>query len=295
VQDLDGDLGAGWRVRAAAEKSARKFFLMLLLSSTYFVCELVFGVMSGSLTVLADAFHMLTDVAALVCGYWVTQLSMKDATPDKSFGWKRAEIVGALCNGCFLIAVCFTITLEAIEKLAGIGKDNDRDLIDNADKIIVLGCIGLAINLGGMCIFGGHGHSHGIGGGGHSHGSGGCGGGGGGGGHDEHGHGHSHGPDVEEGHGAGCGGGHDHGHGHGHGHGHEHGSAGGHGRQGEPAPHAREETQNLNELSMYLHVLGDALGSAFVVGNACVIKYGVQWGEARLMAQILRKYSLPVN
>ena len=250
-------------MRAAAEKSARKFFLMLLLSTTYFVCELVFGVMSGSLTVLADAFHMLTDVAALVCGYWVTQLSMKDATPDKSFGWKRAEIVGALCNGCFLIAVCFTITLEAIEKLAGIGKDNDRDLIDNADKIIVLGCIGLAINLGGMCIFGGHGHSHGIGGGGHSHGSGGCGGGGGGGGHDEHGH--------------------------------EHGSAGGHGQQGEPAPHAREETQNLNELSMYLHVLGDALGSAFVVCNACVIKYGVQWGDARLMAQTLKKYSLPLT
>eukprot|EP00961_Rhodomonas_salina_P179114 2416851-Rhodomonas_salina.1 len=41
-----------------------------------------------------------------------------------SFGWRRAEVVGAFANGCFLLAVCFTISLEAIEKLAGIGRDN---------------------------------------------------------------------------------------------------------------------------------------------------------------------------
>ena len=35
---------------------------------------------------------------------------------------------------------------------------------------------------------------------------------------------------------------------------------------------------------MYLHVLGDAIGSAFVVGNACILKYGVQWGDKRLLA-----------
>lgn len=41
---------------------------------------------------------------------------------------------------------------------------------------------------------------------------------------------------------------------------------------------------NMNEWSMYLHVMGDAVGSAIVVGNACVIKYGSQWGESRLLA-----------
>ena len=102
-QDLttnDGDLNAArWRMRAASEQSARKFFFMLLLSLSYFLGEMVFGVLSGSLAVLADAFHMLTDVAALVCGYWVAQLSLKEKTAEHSFGWKRAEIVGALCNG----------------------------------------------------------------------------------------------------------------------------------------------------------------------------------------------------
>ena len=56
---------------------------------------------------------------------------------------------------CFLSAACFTITLEAVEKLAGIGEDRSGDLLENADKIIILGCVGLAINLGGMVIFGG--------------------------------------------------------------------------------------------------------------------------------------------
>ena len=85
-------------MRAAFERSARKFFFMLILSSAYFVAEMTFGVLSGSLAVLADAFHMLTDVAALICGYWIAQLSLREKTPDASFGWKRAEIVGALCN-----------------------------------------------------------------------------------------------------------------------------------------------------------------------------------------------------
>jgi len=279
-KDLHDDLGAGWRLRVASEKSANRFFFMLILSFSYFCAEMTFGVMSGSLAVLADAFHMLTDVAALVCGYWVAQLSMREKSAEKSFGWKRAEIVGALCNGCFLSAVCFTITIQAVEKLLGIGEDRDEDLIGNADKLIILGCAGLAINLGGMIIFGGHGHSHGIG---------------------ECTHGHSHGAEKptrhqgeqdDHGHAHGEGGCSGHGGGHGEGHGHGHGNdvelgaqEGGHGHGHHEAP-----KMNMNEWSMYVHVMGDALGSAFVVGNACIIKYGAQFDvwvgkkDARLLA-----------
>ena len=277
-KDLDGDMGAGWRLRAAAEASSRRFALMFTLSGCYFIAEMVVGVLSGSLAVLADAFHMLTDVAALLCGYYVAQLSFRESSQTMSFGWKRAEVVGALCNACFLTAICTTIVLDAVEKLTGLRRSDGAELVANADKIIVLGCVGLAINLGGMCIFGGHGHSHG--GGGHSHGGG----------------GHSHGggssfvqartPAVDA-----------HGHGHGHGHEHEHGHAHsghghGHGRE-ETAPpsgdshghaHGGQQRQNLNEWSMYLHVMGDAIGSAFVVGNACIVKYCTHWGEKRLLA-----------
>jgi len=311
-KDLHGDLGTGWRLRAAAQKSSRKFSLMLFLSGSYFLAEMVVGVMSGSLAVLADAFHMLTDVAALTCGYYVAQLSFRERTQEMSFGWKRAEVVGALCNACFLIAICTTIVLDAVEKLTGIRSADGADLVANADKIIVLGCVGLAINLGGMCIFGGHGHSHG--GGGHSHGGGGHthgavhshaqpqahghehghehgGGGECGGGHSHeqpqaHGHEHGH----EHGGGGECGGGHSHEQpqAHGHEHGHEHDGGHSHGVVASVAssgiPHRSKEKQNLNELSMYLHVMGDAIGSAFVVANACILKYGTQWGDKRLLA-----------
>jgi uncharacterized membrane protein len=146
---------ANWRLRAATEKSARKFFLMLILSGSFFIAEMVFGVLSGSLAVLADAFHMLTDVVALVCGHWIARLGLRQKTLQMSYGWQRAEVVGALCNACFLTAVCFTVTLQAVEKLCGVGENRDADLLQNADKIIVLGCVGIGINLGGMCIFGG--------------------------------------------------------------------------------------------------------------------------------------------
>jgi Co/Zn/Cd efflux system component len=75
-----------------------------------------------------------------------------------SFGWKRAEIVGALANGCFLLAVVFTIALEAVERLCGLAPVNPEQLSGGAITIIITGAIGLAINLFGMCIFGGHSH-----------------------------------------------------------------------------------------------------------------------------------------
>jgi zinc transporter 1 len=289
---------------------------MLFLSGSYFLAEMVVGVMSGSLAVLADAFHMLTDVAALICGYYVAQLSFREKTQEMSFGWKRAEVVGALCNACFLIAICTTIVLDAVEKLTGIRSADGANLVANADEIIVLGCVGLAINLGGMCIFGGHGHSHG--GGGHSHGGGGHSHGAGhshaqpqarghehGHEHGGHEHGHEHGGHEhghEHGGGGDCGGGHSHeqpqAHGHEHGHEHDGGHSHGGNLQREESAHAGvvasdassgnahrgKEKQNLNELSMYLHVMGDAIGSAFVVANACILKYGTQWGDKRLLA-----------
>lgn len=91
--------------------------------------------------------------------------------------WLRAEILGAFFNAVFLIALCVTIILDAAERFL------DPPNIDNPKLILIVGCTGLASNLVGFFVLGGHGHSHGPGD--HSHGD-----------HDdhdhEHGHGHSH-------------------------------------------------------------------------------------------------------
>ena len=73
-----------------------------------------------------------------------------------TYGWARAEVVGALINAVFLLALCFSITVEAIKRFMVIEE------IEQPVLILIVGAIGLLVNLIGMCLFGGgHGHSHG--------------------------------------------------------------------------------------------------------------------------------------
>lgn len=309
------DMGAAFGLRVAAEASVQRFSVMLFLSTAFLIAELVFGVLSGSLALMADAFHMISDVVAIVCGMWVARVSQRGGSEEMSFGWRRAEVVGAFANGCFLLAVSFTIALDAIEKLLGVAGDSHAALAKNAFSVMVVGLAGVTINLFGMCVFGGHGHSHGGGGHCHAHGSGAHAheaapvpllrGGekeahgdahGDGHGHGyEHGHGHGHAEEEghgrshsheakEEGHGHSHEAGHGHGDGHGHSHDHGHGDGHGDGHEAEAAPllpgapragreRRRRAARNLNEWSMFLHVMGDALGSAAVAGSAALIHY----------------------
>lgn len=162
-----------------------------------------------------------------------------------TFGWARAEVLGALVNAVFLVALCFSITVESIKRIIEV------EVIHGADQVLIVGFIGLLVNIVGLCLLydsgGSHGHSHG--------------------GHNKltqlssiemdneiedeifgephkakspspipakkaSGHGHSHG-----------------------GHGHSH-SAG-----------------QMNMRAAFLHVMSDALGSVIVMISALIIKY----------------------
>lgn len=78
--------------------------------------------------------------------------------------WQRAETLGALVNGVFLVALCLSIFLEAIQRLV------EPQEVKNPRFVCIVGCMGLASNLIGLALF--HDHSHGHGGHGHSHGHG---------------------------------------------------------------------------------------------------------------------------
>ncbi|KIH62727.1 cation diffusion facilitator family transporter [Ancylostoma duodenale] len=95
----------------------------------------------------------------------VFQISRRKSKRN-GFGWVRAEVLGALVNGVFLLAMCFTISLESIGRLIHPRR------ISHPLQVLIVGCIGLLINVIGIGLFhGGHGHTHGGGGGhGHSHG-----------------------------------------------------------------------------------------------------------------------------
>jgi cobalt-zinc-cadmium efflux system protein len=89
----------------------------LVLTAIFFVAEVVGGVISNSLALLADAGHMFTDVGALALSLFVAWFSRQPAAPEKTYGYLRFEILAALLNGAVLLLVSGLIVWEAIGRL----------------------------------------------------------------------------------------------------------------------------------------------------------------------------------
>ncbi len=112
----DNRAHASHRQRAATA-DVRFLVVALGLVATFMVGEVVAAVASGSLALLADAGHMLTDVGALGASIWAARLAAKPPGGAWTFGLKRAEILSAAGNGAMLVAVAVAITIEAIVRL----------------------------------------------------------------------------------------------------------------------------------------------------------------------------------
>lgn len=97
--------------------SNRKLFLALCITGIWFVVELLAGFLTNSLALLADAGHMLTDLAALSLSFVAIKISARPATHQKTYGYLRAEILAALANGIFLVLVAVYIFYEAYQRL----------------------------------------------------------------------------------------------------------------------------------------------------------------------------------
>jgi zinc transporter 1 len=136
------------------DDNSRRLIIMSILTLLFCLSEIALGIYIGSLAVLADAFHMISDEIALVVGFIVLRVSKKKETLVMSYGWSRAEVVGGLINGVFLLSVCLFIFLEAI------GRFIDIPEIDHPMWIVVIGVGGLLINVIGLLLFAGHSHIH---------------------------------------------------------------------------------------------------------------------------------------
>ena len=91
----------------------RALALVFALTSTFVVTEVLGGLLTGSLALLADAGHMLSDALSLGIALFAVWLAGRPATPNRSFGYKRAEILAALFNGATLVAISIWIFVEA--------------------------------------------------------------------------------------------------------------------------------------------------------------------------------------
>ena len=88
------------------------------LTGIYFVVELAIGLWTGSIAVISDAFHTFSAVGGILVAIVAARLSRRPADSDYSFGWYRAEIIGAAVNGGFLLAMALVVIGMAAMRLS---------------------------------------------------------------------------------------------------------------------------------------------------------------------------------
>ena len=124
----------------ARHQNRRRLLFVLLLALGYAGIELVGGLLTGSLALLADSLHMVSDVAALALSLLAVWMATRPASERRTFGNSRAEILAALANGLALAVVAVFITTHAIERFL-----SPRDV--EGGGVIVVATGGLLINL----------------------------------------------------------------------------------------------------------------------------------------------------
>ncbi|MDQ3065686.1 MAG: cation diffusion facilitator family transporter [Actinomycetota bacterium] len=118
----------------------RALGIALALVGGFAIVEAAAGVAAGSLALLADAAHMLSDSLALGLALFAAWLAQRPATPDRSFGWRRGEVLAALANAVVLVVLGGWIVWEAAGRLS-----DPPDV--TGGFVLAAGAVGLVVNL----------------------------------------------------------------------------------------------------------------------------------------------------
>lgn len=254
-----------------SRRARRKLWIASIFCVIFMIAEVVGGIMANSLAVLTDAAHLLSDFAAFMISLFALWVATKEPTSRNTYGYHRAEILGALVSVVLIWVLTAGLVYEAIKRIISPEPVEGK-------LMFIVATLGLCVNvaMGFILMSSGHGHSHGLG--------------------DEHGHGHSHGGGAKKQKAISP-----HSHSHGHDHGHTHGGSGsgdtgyiavtvsedgaGAGasyQQGEAThllEHIKEveEEENINVRAAFIHVLGDGLQSVGVMIAAALIWYEPSW------------------
>ncbi|KAI0209906.1 Zinc transporter 7 [Lamellibrachia satsuma] len=256
----DKEYRPGWRIKERisawlrlilSDKDSRNMFMFLILNLGMAAVELFYGILTNSLGLISDSFHMFFDCTALLAGLIAALITRWRANDKFTYGYVRAEVLGGFVNALLLLFISFFIFKEAVERLFAPPHVHH-------DRLFLVSVIGFLVNLVGMFLFahgGAHGHSHG-------------------------GHGHSHAPTISHGHSHNNVSQNRHGHSHNsHGHSHDSHNRNSHGHSHdigftyEEPPH-EEQTGSDNKImeGVFLHVLADTLGSVGVIISSGLIQ-----------------------
>jgi len=134
--------------RPSIKRERRNLFFALAITASVMVAEVVGGWLSHSLALVSDAGHMLVDVMAISLAWFAFRLSSRPATPKRSYGYYRAEILAALFNGMVLMLVSFYIFYQAYHRLSSPPQIKPVSML-------LVATIGLAANLSGIWLLSG--------------------------------------------------------------------------------------------------------------------------------------------
>ncbi|KAH6635268.1 cation efflux family protein [Chaetomium sp. MPI-SDFR-AT-0129] len=137
----------------------QKVSAAIVISFAFFIAEIVVAIKTGSLALMADAFHYLNDLIGFIVTLWSIIIEKKtEYRQDFSFGWQRARLLGSFFNGAFLLALGVSIFLQSIERFIAFQEVSDAKLI------LIVGCVGLGLNIITITFLHenhhGHGHGH---------------------------------------------------------------------------------------------------------------------------------------
>lgn len=127
----------------ATQRPTKRMILVLCLTAGYMFAEAIGGMLSNSLSLLADAGHMLADVVAISISIIAFMLSARPSNERASFGYHRAEVIAALINGVVLLIVSFFIIKEAIARFFTPAVIESRLMIAIAIGGLLINIIGL--------------------------------------------------------------------------------------------------------------------------------------------------------
>lgn len=130
---------------SAASKHKKNLLIVLSFSGAYLIAEVIGGILTNSLALLADAAHMLTDVVGLLLAFIAIKIGERKADSKKTFGYYRTEILAAVINAVVLLGISVYVLFEAYQRF------KSPPEVQSKSMLIVAG-IGLLVNIAGMLI-----------------------------------------------------------------------------------------------------------------------------------------------
>lgn len=131
--------------QASAEKRKNSLLIVLVLTGAYMAVEVAGGLWTGSLALLADAGHMVTDVGGLALAVFAIKMAERPPSKDKTFGYLRAEILAALTNAIVLVFISLYVMYEAYERFM-----NPPQVSSLSMSVIAI--VGLVVNVIGIMV-----------------------------------------------------------------------------------------------------------------------------------------------